>query len=141
VRDERAIRRQSKFSCRCIPSLGGSRKYDEKFVKMIGGLNLEKEIGDEGEGDVQITKEIDTSGSVENEWVRDNPLVNPALKNKQSVGARAYALTEYKLIDETLSKEARNKFWREKELFAVFCFFKDLLALKSYCMSLWKNVE
>jgi hypothetical protein len=122
--------------------LGGSSSDDEQFTKMIGGLNLGGEIG---EGDVQISKEIDTSGTVENEWIRDNPLVNPAPKRKHSEGARTYALAEYKLIDdedETLSKETRNKLSREEELFfGVLCFFKDLWALRDYCKSLWKNVE
>ena len=124
--------------------LGGSRK-NEQFAKMIGGLNLEREIGDEGEGDVRIAKEIDTSGTIQNEWIRDNPLVNPAPGKKHSTGARTYALTEYRLIDdedETLLKEAGNKFSREEApLFAVLCFFKDLWDLRAYCKTLWKNVE
>ncbi|KAF8540596.1 hypothetical protein BDD12DRAFT_17135 [Trichophaea hybrida] len=119
----------------------GGNELDEQ----IASLSLEDDgSGVESHGDTAanlVLPEASTAGMLDNEWIRDNPLVNPPGKKKKSSGARIYSLSEYKFIEDGDGNTARKASREAEVLFAVLCFFQDLGRLRDHCNKLWKSVK
>jgi len=81
-------------------------------------------------------------GTLDNEWIRDNPLVCPGGASKRK--ARVFPLEAYELVfdepERPATGPARAKNRTEEAQLALSCFILDVDRLRSDCASVWKTV-
>jgi len=99
------------------------------------GVGFREEAADD-----LVLPEASTAGKLDNEWIRDNPLINPPGK-KKSAGAKIYQLSEYRFIEDDDGNAARKASREAEVLFAVLCFFQDVGRLREHCNNIWKSVK
>ena len=80
-------------------------------------------------------------GTLDNEWIRDNPLVYPGGASKPK--ARTFPLDAYELVfdeDRPATGPARSKNRAEEAQLALSCFILDVDHLRKHCAAVWKTV-
>jgi hypothetical protein len=80
---------------------------------------------------------------LQNEWLRDI-LIMPKKKQqkKKAKKPKEYPVKEYQLVTGEDADAARRGECIEADiLFASLCFFKDVNAIRGYCINLWRQVE
>ena len=90
-----------------------------------------------------------TNGTLENEWLRDNPMITNRQGKKGQFTQKSFPLSDYTFIEDSdeqqgipSSSTSAKKATRDDDLlFAIMCFFTDLNRLRTYSENLWKNVE
>ncbi|CAA7264299.1 unnamed protein product [Cyclocybe aegerita] len=78
-------------------------------------------------------------GSAENEWLRDNPAINPGGKAKKPC---SFPLDEYELLpDNDLDSQGKKvKQVRDESREAQKCFLMDVNNIRKYCNQIWRTV-
>jgi hypothetical protein len=84
-----------------------------------------------------------TKPALENEWLRDNPFINPKgrKKNNPSVAEAIFTLEECRFVEDDNVHSAVQESREADLLFAILCFFSDLTRLREYCNKVWEKVE
>lgn len=83
---------------------------------------------------MQRVEKTGKPGTLENEWLRDNPMIN---RNNQSPKPqqKTFPLEDYEITDDDVENGP------DAALLAVIGFFCDMAKIRGYCKSVWKQVE
>lgn len=81
---------------------------------------------------LQLTEKAGKAGTLENEWLRDNPMIQASAQQQQP---KTFPLEDYGISDDNAENGP------DAVLMAVIGFFCDLAKIRTYCKMVWKQVE
>ncbi|KAF8960307.1 hypothetical protein BDZ97DRAFT_1922220 [Flammula alnicola] len=83
-----------------------------------------------------------SAGSSQNEWLRDNPMVNSPKSGGKSRKPQPFPLEEYELVPDDYfeSKSKKSKPAQDDTFEALRCFLLDVHNMRKYCNQVWKSV-